>query len=963
MGIKKVNIRIGVIVICCLFLGANMLMAANEITNILKNTYGGFSKNWAIDFDEKGIAYIGNEAGLLRFDGNLWELYSTPGKGSIRSVFVAGKRIYTGSFEEFGFWENNGRGQLRYTSLSIELSQEILHNDMIWKIIPGHQGEVIFQAFNTLYIYKNNALEVKEIGSGIIFLTKVRDRIITQKTRGNIIEYADGDFKEVAESDALNRAYTRVFLPFGSDKFLLGSGKKGLFIWDGHYELKEWQCDAQELIRNFNINTGAYDGRHYYIGTLDNGVFKINSNGQVIEHLHASNGLESNTILDLKCDRQKRLWIALNKGISCVEFNRPVHYITDQKADWGVVHTAAIYQNRLYVGTNQGVYYHAIDKLDLSDLKPSDFKTIEELKGQVWTLKTVSNSLLCSHSRGTFQIQGNDIKQLSDIGGGQNFVPLRLKDQDYLIQNSHTSLVLFDQNNKGVKLASILKGFFEPSRNMEVDQNNNIWVSHTRRKEVFKVKITDVDKPLIKERYGLNKGMPQNAGNKVSKLDGRIIFTTNDGLFTYDELRDTVVRYSKIEEQINEYANANAVTKSGFNAYWFALPQKVALFEMTSGTLNKVFEFAFSNPYNSLDEKYPVIVSLNDSTTAFGLENGLALVYQSAYKNRKESNDKIVLKHVAYRDKDNVTRRLSSDSDTTVSVIPYANKRIVFEYMSMASIAHKGEYWLMLEGFHKRWIKGNLQNRIAFENLSWGDYTLHIKGEDEFGHALLPLSYAFTIPKPFFLKSWFIILAVSFAIVLLAGIIFLGKKLLNKHHNKLIEDEKKAWDEKYEEEQKQQEERMIRLKNELLQKEIQHQSTELANRTIATIKRKEVLTEVKEEILKQREHLKYSYPEKYMNRLIRMIDHSIEDEDDWNVFRMHFDRAHEDFFKRIKNTYDDLTPKDLRLCAYLKMNLSTKEIAPLMNVSTRSVEVHRYKIRKKLGLDPNDNLTEFMISF
>ncbi|MCG8579122.1 MAG: hypothetical protein MI866_04360, partial [Bacteroidales bacterium] len=605
MGTKIHNNRCLIIVFCYIFFSAQLLTAANEITNILKNTYGGFSKNWAIDFDEKGIAYIGNEAGLLRFDGNLWELYKTPGKGSIRSVFVSEKRIYTGSFEEFGYWENNERGKLRYISLSNDISQQKLHNDMIWKIIEGHQGEIIFQAFNTLYVYQNNTIRVKEIGSGIIFLTKVRDRILTQKTRGNIIEYINDDFKEVVESNVLNRAYTRVFLPFGPDKFLLGSGKKGLFVWDGQQELKEWQCEAQELLKNFNINTGAFDGYYYYIGTLDNGVLKINPEGKVVEHLHASNGLESNTILGLKCDRQKRLWIALNKGISCVEFNRPVHHITNRKADWGVVHTAAIYQNNLYVGTNQGVYYHAIDNVEPSDLKPSDFNIIEELKGQVWTLKTVNNNLLCSHSSGTFKIQADKITQLSDIGGGQSFATIHLNEQEYLIQNSHTSLVLFNQDKNDVRLTSILKGFFEPSRNMEIDQDNNIWVSHTRRKEVFKVKITDINKPLIKERYGVNKGMPQNAGNKVSKLDGRIIFTTNDGLFTYDELRDTVVRYTKIEEQIKEYASASAVIKSGFNAYWFALPQKVALFEMTTGTLNKVFEYSFSNPYNSLDEKYP----------------------------------------------------------------------------------------------------------------------------------------------------------------------------------------------------------------------------------------------------------------------------------------------------------------------------------------------------------------------
>ncbi|MBR8534486.1 hypothetical protein KDU71_02860 [Carboxylicivirga sediminis] len=962
MMICKQFFRSVAIIVSLLSINFSALQAANKVNNILKDTYGGFSKNWSVDFDERGIVYVGNEAGLLQFDGNTWQLYKTPGQGSVRSVLISGERIYTGSFEEFGYWEANAWGNLKYTSLSDTLARDVLHNDMIWKIVHTQNDEVIFQAFNTLYIYKNDTVTVHEIGSGIIFLSNVRNRIITQKTRGNIIEFSNSEFAEVAGSKVLNRAYTRVFLPFGSEQFLLGSAKKGLYIWDGKSQIREWECEAQQQMKDYNINAGAFDGNFYYIGTLDKGIFKINKQGQVVEHLNVSNGLESNTIHALKCDRQKRLWVALNKGIACVEFNRPVHYITNNAANWGVVHAAAIYQNKLFVGTNQGVYYHPINGVSLSELNSADFIAIEELKGQVWSLHNQGNVLLCGHNLGTFQIKGDAVKQIADIGGGQNFVSISLEGKDYLLQNSYTSLALFGQQRDGFTLKSILKGFFEPSRSMSIDHHNNIWVSHTRRNEVFKVSISNIDEPLKKERYGLEKGLPQNAGSKVSKLDGRIIFTTRDGLFTFDELRDTVVRYKRIEEQLGEYAFANAVRQGGFQSYWFALPPKVALFNINSGIVKKEFEFAFNDPHNSLDEKYPVIVALNDTTTAFGLENGLALVYNSAFEQEQTLADTIYIKNAAYRLDDNMYK-LPLDRHDTVALVPYANSRLIFEYMSVGSVNHKSSYWYKLDGYHKNWIKGNPQNKINFTKLPWGRYTLLVKGEGEFGQQLYPVQYSFEIEEPYFAKTWFIICVSILALIILVGISWLINRILKRYHNKLIEDEKQAWNEQHKEEQLRNEEKMIRLKNELLQKEIQHQSTELANRTIATIKRKEVLNEVKQEILKQSEHLKVSYPEKYMNRILRMIDHSIEDEDDWNVFRMHFDKAHEDFFKRLKSSYDDLTPKDLRLCAYLKMNLSTKEIAPLMNVSPRSVEVHRYKIRRKLHLGPNENLTEFMISF
>lgn len=86
-------------------------------------------------------------------------------------------------------------------------------------------------------------------------------------------------------------------------------------------------------------------------------------------------------------------------------------------------------------------------------------------------------------------------------------------------------------------------------------------------------------------------------------------------------------------------------------------------------------------------------------------------------------------------------------------------------------------------------------------------------------------------------------------------------------------------------------------------------------------------------------------------------------ENDWEQFVYHFDQVHSGFFQRLRQQYPELTPRDHRLCAYLRMNLSTKDIAPLLNISVRGVEISRYRLRKKLGLTGDDNLGEFMMNF
>src|SRR5690606_24299297 len=104
-------------------------------------------------------------------------------------------------------------------------------------------------------------------------------------------------------------------------------------------------------------------------------------------------------------------------------------------------------------------------------------------------------------------------------------------------------------------------------------------------------------------------------------------------------------------------------------------------------------------------------------------------------------------------------------------------------------------------------------------------------------------------------------------------------------------------------------------------------------------------------------------PKKYANQLLSLIDKGLQDEREWEVFEQLYDQAHGDFFKRLKDDYPQLTPSDLRLCAYLRMNLASKEIAPLLSISVRGVEERRYRLRKRLDLSADVNLTEMIMTY
>jgi DNA-binding CsgD family transcriptional regulator len=100
-----------------------------------------------------------------------------------------------------------------------------------------------------------------------------------------------------------------------------------------------------------------------------------------------------------------------------------------------------------------------------------------------------------------------------------------------------------------------------------------------------------------------------------------------------------------------------------------------------------------------------------------------------------------------------------------------------------------------------------------------------------------------------------------------------------------------------------------------------------------------------------------------IQKVIKNIEKNIAGDQDWEQFEIHFDQVHGDFMSRFKKEYSSLSPQEIKLSAYLRMNLSTKEIAYLMNISVRGVEIARYRLRKKLNLERSENLQEYILKF
>lgn len=159
----------------------------------------------------------------------------------------------------------------------------------------------------------------------------------------------------------------------------------------------------------------------------------------------------------------------------------------------------------------------------------------------------------------------------------------------------------------------------------------------------------------------------------------------------------------------------------------------------------------------------------------------------------------------------------------------------------------------------------------------------------------------------------------------------------------------------------QDEQKIVGHENERVKLEKLHRDKELANQTMDLIRKNKFLVKITEELDKINRLSSDESINNKINALILKINKEIDNEKQWEVFETAFDDVHEDFLKRLKQKYPSLTPKELKLCAYLRLNISTKELAPLMNISIRGIEICRYRVRKKLDINRDESLTKIIM--
>ncbi|WP_420319771.1 triple tyrosine motif-containing protein [Flagellimonas sp.] len=901
--------------------------------------YHGENQNWAISQSLDKKIYVANNNGLLEFNGAVWTLYPTPNESITRSVKVIGSRIYTGCYKEFGYWEQDNKGTLMYTSLSDKITETLLQDEEFWGILELNEY-VVFQSHNRIYIYNVYDGSVNTIDSDSFLpkMFRVGQTVYFQKMGQGIFQIVNGRGVLVYDSEVFKN--DEIINMFQTGREILVLTKQ-----NGFYQLKnnvpeKWNTSLDEFLSNISLYSGIQlSNGGFALGTISNGLLLANADGELEFHIDQSNSLQNNTVLSLYQDFENNIWLGLDVGISYINSGSPFRIYPDSKGLVGSVYASALKDNNLYLGTNQGLFYKQIDA-------QGDFTFIEGTHGQVWSLDRIGDDLFCSHHTGTYLVKKNRLEQISNVQGTWKVGQIA-NNPNLLLQGNYDGLYVLEKTNGSWQLRNKIKGFKNSARYFEA-LNDRIFVNH-EYKGVFTLRLDETLSQLkTLEIDTLMKG--SNSG--IVAYKGDLLYAYKKGVFKYNWNvnqfeKDSVLSKLYSEE---EYVSGKMILDETNGHLWAFTNSSIGFVESGGlGSTPSLKQIPLTEDVRNGIIGYESAIALDENNYLFGARSGYFTInihdFHDSNFNVAIATVKKAGKNISENEKSLIAKDLQGDFHNTENSLEFSY------YVPSYNKYIKPQYQYRLEGIYPNWSNWTVNASVLFENLPPGNYTFNVRAK--IGEAVSNniAVYSFKIARPWYSSNLFLIIYLLGFILGSIAIHNTYRRYYHKRQKKLIERNQreialaKAKNEK----------EIIKLKNQQLKEEFKNKSNELAASTMSIIKKNELLSKVKEELATSSEN------QDSVKSIIGIIDKNLKQNDDWELFQEAFNNADRKFLKKLKNAHPNLSPNDIRLCAYLRLNLSSKEIAPMFNISPRSVEIKRYRLRKKMNLSHDDNLVDYIL--
>ncbi len=920
MSTMRLRLLLCAVMVCSWLIVAKGQRFMPVLTNYGPAQYDGGLQNWSITQDHRGVMHVGNNRGMLSFDGYTWTQTPLPNNTLVRSVMADGDRVYAGSYEEFGFFQRDGFGAWKYTSLWKQLKGYKPHHDEIWKIFKLRNGNVIFQSFCSWFLYDGKKVTAHYNPKTLpLFFFNCRGTIFAQMIGHGIYKVEGDRLLPVTSRQDVGNDDVVAMLAWG-DKTVLCTVSHGLFLLDGDKAqlfrtgnvVRPFHTDIDDKLLTSGINraTVTRDGSAIVIGTILNGIMAIGKSGEELWSYNTKSMLRNNTVLDVFSDKDNNVWAALDNGIALIR--QGSGSLALLRCPFGMVYDVYDGPNGLIMATNQNALLY----------NGHGFNPIPGTHGQNWHVSRFGNDLIVGNNHGPQLLRGLSSKPLVDnITASSTSICRHMvnEDNDYLVESSYTDIRVYKHVGDSWQFLTTVKDFCAPVRQLEVDSHGTIWAANMS-KGFYRIEMSgDMKRALRIDYFPVVPKSSNGAFFHVMKIDGEVVLAQGRHLYRAEA---GMTRMTALERQIG--ADVVAASTVDNHRFWLSTIKGYELYSIAEKSGKRSYKKILDVP-----------------AAFFGLDcsdnlNTVKVFGRYAYFCMNEGVGRMDMATVSAKSKASANNKLwldrawcvsPSHGETVVDISKDKPKvdgdlTVRFNYANYNDVAMR--FTFVLEGGGLLATSHSDKPIVHYGNLPYGSYELRCEARDALGKLIDSKTFQFQHPTPWW-GTIPMILLYCVALGLVAYYVARWKERRTIRRQMMeMEEERLRKDLELSEKQ-----RIIETQQkQLLERQLQDKGKEIASMALQGI-----------------------------------MDKKGRTSETWKLYQENFDLIHKQFFRHLREKFPILTATDLKFCAYLRLNLNTKEIAELTGLSVRGVEGARYRLRKKLLLKENDDLVAFLVDF
>lgn len=886
------------------------------VKNYSPSEYLGDSQIWSIEKDDQGFTYFAAGTRLSVFDGIEWESYEIEGRPVIRSLRFRPEngRLYCAGDNFFGYWVRDGKGALAFHSLY--KNDNPLDGKVFWRIFPTGNG-LIVQTHSNVYVYCGSD-RISSLTSGNVGYSFVTGGKYYVQIDDCLYYLYSDKFSKIAEGiqDRL------VSFDYVGDNEFIGVGETSgfhSFQYDrqtGKYLHQEIFGEVSQSLSKLKIFTSVKVSDGWLVGTVIDGAYHISDTGEIVDNWNTGNGVKYPTILSIHEGEAGEMAFGTDGGISVVARNvaRDIYLSNPDKI--GYVYAMSLWRDKLYIGTNKGLFV-ASEKSPEPDM-------VEGSQGQIWSLLPNEHSLFVVADKGLYNIDesGHFTFFCKDV----RFLTRSPSRQGMYLASDKAGLFVVEMDNSGnIRKNGHLKNFDKHEISIHFDRYGQMWVDNMRG-HTYKLTV-DTDLKSVTRIESYDVGNDRNAVVRIFHVDNDIIFTSGKLCYSYDPYANKIKPNDYYTDLFDAFETESLNLLQTGRYIFNHNGTQVDLLERDGETLRMHRDIFRGVDFEQIPRDFRGVVKLSDSMVACGFYGCIGTYDLSA--KASETPRPANLYRVSYSRQDET---LDADLVEGGIFLPEDARDIHFRFC--VPICTDLEYRLD-EG---NWSNVTATQPVVLRYLDSGEHQLDVRCEGE-----TVLRLALYKQFPVYLRWWFIALSLTVIGLLTLTLTIMYRRRIRRLHQRY----EARQDEMLEKER-------ILHQNEMLALQLKEKDKKLAVQTLQGIATNNMIDCILAELsdaVKSEDMVGMTSAKRIMNKYRKK-------DGDWKVFESYFNGIFDGFLDRLITSYPKLTQNDVKICMFIRLGLSTKEIASQLNIGISSAESARYRLRKNMGIPQEASLRD-----